>query len=82
MRVDEFELDVLLFDTGEFAVELPGIFLFADVELGLEGADGTSGRGAVGVVVVEEAEKRTEVGAGYAWEESHCSGLGFVKVGF
>ena len=82
MGVDEFDLDVFLFDAREFAVEFPGVFLFANVEFGLEGADGAGVGGAVGIVVVEEAEERTEVGAGYAWEERHFSGLVFVKVSF
>lgn len=40
VRVDELDGDVLLVDARQLALEFVGVFDFADVELGLEGADG------------------------------------------
>lgn len=40
VRVGEFDVDVLLFEARELALEFLGVFVLADVELGVEGADG------------------------------------------
>ena len=79
VRIGELDVHVLLIDAGQFALEFVGVFDFADVEFGLEGADGGgaagAGAGAVDVVVVEEAEEGGEVGCvvGKAWEQRHCA---------
>ncbi len=49
-------------------MELVGVFELADVEFGLEGADVALTAGAVGVIVVEEAEDGGEFVLGEAWE--------------
>ena len=66
-------------------MEFVGVFEFADVEFGLEGADvglGAAG-GAVGVVVVEEAEDGSEFVLREAWEQRHfaCSVVFGLLVG-
>lgn len=77
LGVGEFNVDVLLGDTGKFAIEVVGIGGFADVEARRKGAHGgLAARGAVDVIVVQEAEERTEVAAGRdGAEERHfgCS---------
>ena len=74
--VGELDVHVLLLDAGEFALEFIGGLVLADVEFGLEGADGgVGGEGAgvaVGGVVVEEAEEGSHFGVGEAGEERHC----------
>lgn len=49
-------------------MEFVRVFELADVEFGLEGADVALAAGAVGVVVIEEAEDGGEFGLGEAWE--------------
>lgn len=86
LRIGELDVDVLLVDAGEFAVQLVRILTLLDVKAGLEGADslvegGTeaAAHGVVGVVV-EKAEERCELARewGRAWaegsEERHVSG--------
>ena len=68
MWVGELDVHVFLFDAGELAMELVGVFELADVEFGLKGADVALAAGAVGVVVIEEAEDGGEFGLGEAWE--------------
>ena len=79
MGVGELDADVFLVDAWQFAVEFVGVFNLLDVEARLEGADAggasaaavaAGGLRAVDVVVVEEAEERTEVrGGGEGLEE-------------
>lgn len=80
LLVDELDLDVLLVNAGEFAVEFIGVFDFLDIELGLEGLQGvvaaTAGARVV-VEVIEEAEEgcegrfRNEWGQCGSGEERH-----------
>ena len=75
--VGKLNVDVFLFDAGEFSKELVSFFVLADIELWSKGADGrcvtwtsaggvVTGRGAVGVVVIEETEERAKVTSGKA----------------
>ena len=78
--IGEFDVDVLLVETGEFALELVGFFVLADIELGLEGADGgIGGERAVVVVVVKKTEEWRDIARGKAWEERHCSCVVLVE---
>jgi len=38
--IGELDVDVLLFEAGELALEFVGVLVLADVEFGMEGADG------------------------------------------
>jgi hypothetical protein len=63
-------VDVLLVYPWKFSKELVPVLRLAHVELGLEGADvvvtlRAAGR-AVGVIIVEKTEERTEV---VGWED-------------
>jgi len=62
--ISEFDLDILLLDPREFAVELVGVLDFLDVELGGEGLQGGAGVAvaltAVLIEVVEHAEEWLE----------------------
>jgi len=40
VRVGELDVDVLLFEAGELALEFVGVLMLADIEFGMEGADG------------------------------------------
>lgn len=73
--VGEFNVDVLLIETGQFALELVGVFVLADIEFRLEGADGGVGEPteALGVVVVDQSEELGHFVIWEAWEERHCS---------
>lgn len=71
MGVGEFDVDVLLVDTGQFALELVRFFVLADVEFGVEGSDGGGGAAAALGVVVEETEEGSNVVVWEAWEERH-----------
>lgn len=76
--VRELDLDALLGSTGEFAVEVVGVFSLADVKARREGADsGTlGGAGAVDVVVIQKTEERREVSSrGHGSEERHFGGV-------
>jgi len=82
MGIRELDLNVLLLDSGEFAVEFVGILEFLHVELGSEGLHGGVNRvgivtlAAVLVKVVEHTEEWLEgvrwVGSEEgSWEERH-----------
>jgi len=62
--ISEFDLDILLLDSREFAVELVGVLDFLDVELGGKGLQGGAGVAvaltAVLIEVVEHAEEWLE----------------------
>jgi len=69
------DVDVLLFDTGEFAVELVTLFRFLHVKLGSEGPNVVEFAVDVAegllIVFVEKTEDRSEF-LGESWEERHC----------
>ncbi len=72
MGVGEFDVDVFLVDAGQFALELVGFFVLADVEFGVEGADGGGDAAAAALgVVIEETEEWSDVVVWEAWEERH-----------
>jgi len=62
LRVDKLDLDVLLVDAWELAVEFVGGFDFLDVELGLEGlqSGAVATTSVVAVEFIEEAEEGCE----------------------
>ena len=71
--VGELNVDVFLFNAGKFAVQLVGVFVLADIELGLESTYGrVEAASTLGGVVVEETEERVDVVVGEACEERHC----------
>lgn len=78
LDVGELDLDVLLVDAGQLAVQLIGVLDLLDVELGGEGFQDVAAGPRLGCVlgalrvlleVVEEAEERMEGGAvrGRGW---------------
>ena len=81
----ELDVNVLLADTRELAMELVGIFSLADVEFGLPGRQGSSAATLslsltrVVVEVVKEAEERSEGGVSVVErsreEGGHCACL-------
>lgn len=87
LGVGEFNLDVLLLDAGEFAVEFVGVSDLLDVELGAKDLEVTMRLASAVVVVaapgvlvevVEQTEERSERGGGIgsderSWEEGHCA---------
>lgn len=95
LSIGEFDLDILLLHTGQFAVQLVGILDFLDIEARLERAEGREAaevgkviataaqtRALVGSVVVEETEQRGEFAGGEAWEGKHCSDWGCLRSDF
>ena len=71
--ISELDVHIFLVEAGKFALELVGLFVLADVEFGLEGADGgVEAACALSVVVVEETEEGVHVAAWEACEERHC----------
>jgi len=73
LLVNELDLNVLLVNAGQFAVEFVGVFDFLDIELGLEGLQsigGTTVGARVGVEVIEEAEEGCE--GGFRDKGGHC----------
>lgn len=88
MGVGELDAHVFLGDARQLAVEFVGVGDFFDIEAGLEGADGGAGvgagggrLGAVGVVVVEEAEEGGEVRVGGQGLEEGGHGARVFKCG-
>lgn len=72
--VGELDVDVFLFDAGKLALEFVGVLVLADVEFGMEGADGGRGRGSARVlagVVVDETEEWSQFTRWEAREERH-----------
>jgi len=78
LGVAELDLNVLLLDTGKFAVELVGVLEFLDIELGGEGlqestvvvaAIGSCRVAAVVLEVIEQAEERSEGGGWVVGDE-------------
>jgi len=93
LGIGEFNLDILLLNAREFAVQLVGILDFLDIEARLEGAEGREtaevgkviaslARALVRGVVVEETEERGEFARGEAWEGKHCSDWGCLRGDF
>ena len=87
--VGPFDVDVLLVDAGELAVQLVGFLGLLDVELRGEGADALELAVDVveglAVVLVEEAEDGSEL-LSEAWEERHgcwcgCEGACRSRLG-
>lgn len=74
LGVGEFNVDVLLGDTGEFAVQVEGCLALADVEARREAAQAGLAVVAVVVVVVQKAEEGGEVACRWEGgsEERHC----------
>lgn len=78
LRVGEFDVNVVLVDSGQLAVELVSLGCLADIELGLPvreaGAAGAVVLAGVVVKVVKKTEERSEGGSvvvELAREESH-----------
>ncbi len=74
VRVGEFDVNVLLFEAGELALEFVGVLMLADIEFGMEGADGGWGRRTARVlarVVVDETEEGAQFTGWEAREERH-----------
>lgn len=59
--IGELDVDVLLGDAGQLAIQVVGVLGLANVEARGEGAGGDLAAGTVVVVVVQEAEERGEV---------------------
>jgi len=88
LLVDELDLDVLLVNAREFAVEFVGVLELLDIEFGLEGLQSigaaTAGSGVV-VEVIQEAEEgceggfRNEGGQCGSVEERHLACGGWFK---
>jgi len=77
--VGEFNVDILLGDARQFAVEIVGVITLAEVELRRERAERAelTAVGAVEVSVVQETEQRSEVSGRGNVEKRHC---GVLKV--
>jgi hypothetical protein len=83
LGIGEFDLDVFLFDTGEFAVQFVAILDFLYIEARLEGAELRNvaeaakvialTRALVRGVVVQKTEERGEFAGWEAWEGEHSS---------
>lgn len=78
--VGPFDVDVLLLDTGKFAVKLVTLFRFFHIEFGSEGSDVVEFPVDIAeglpIILVEETEDRSEF-LSESWEERHrrwCSG--------
>ena len=74
LGVGEFDVDALLGNAGQFAVEMVAFFAFTDVKARSERAQRRDlvAAGAVDIVVVQQAEEGTEVsGSGHGSEERH-----------
>lgn len=75
--VGELDINVLLRDTGQFTVEMVGVVALTDIEARRERAHrgDLSAAGAVDVVVVQQAEERSEVPRSrrHGTEERHFS---------
>ena len=77
--VGEFNVDILLGDARQFAVEIVGVITLAEVESRRERAERAelTAVGAVEVSVVQETEQRSEVSGRGNVEKRHC---GVLKV--
>lgn len=83
MSISKLDLDILLLDSGEFAVEFVGVFEFLDIKLGGEGLQGGAGvtvtLAGVLIEVVQHTEERLEGSVGRvsskegSWEERHLA---------
>lgn len=74
LRVGELDVDVLLVHAGQLAVQQVGVLGLAYVEARRPVLDRrVAARRPVHVIVVEEAEERSEVTS--AWEERHCGSV-------
>jgi hypothetical protein len=73
--VRPLDVDILLFDARELAMEFVRVWCLLDIEFWREGADGFEGRveitEGVALVFVEEAEHGRQL-LGEAWEKRHC----------
>lgn len=83
LRLGEFDVDIVLGDAWQLAMELVGVGGLADVKLGLpcwESAASSLTLTRVAVEFVKETEERSEGGVGGvvvegSWEEGHCACL-------
>jgi hypothetical protein len=92
LGIGEFDLDVFLFDTGEFAVQLVAILDFLYIEARLERAELRDvaeiakvialTRALVRGVIVEKTEERGKFARGEAWEGKHCSDWSGLRSDF
>lgn len=74
LGVGELDVDALLRNAGQLAIEVVAFFVFADVKARRERAQrrGLVVAGAVDIVVVQQTEEGTEVsGSGHGSEERH-----------
>lgn len=72
--VGEFNVDVLLGNTRELAIEVVSFIGLADIEAGVERGSSARAAGAVGVIVVKKTEEGREVTLTReaSTEERHC----------
>ena len=81
--VGELDFNVLLRDSGQLTVEVVGVITLADIEARRERTQrgALSAAGAVDVVVVQQAEERSEVsGSRHGAEERHSGGVGCQRL--
>ena len=65
LRVGELDVDVLLSNSGQFAIQVIGVAALTNIEAGTEGAHGgLLAAGAVDIIVVQKAEEGREIAGG------------------